>query len=1161
MRNKRGTNVSLYSMIDQFVKNPHLESIRVRHLGTIEEIGRIGSILKAIPHYEKFIAGSTFPSTIEQIGTEQSYPAASLNRELLWEISILSHYARKLDLFISHLGRFETLFLTGKFIEGIDLLDGIEQECGKSIWSLEQRISLLQEVNGLQLTKSFCESIISNKDMFRDTSILVYLFGVRSGKKWSFSKFNQLIEEQVTNNPNIGSAIQSYIGFRVNLWSWQPAGWESILAHGRSFTLVDRYLALIRSLQYLCAGHHQNLISAQVRERLSRLSSVIHDYKLRNLLFDLGLARFEPDEDTASFHEVLEAYTRGDYSDAFERAKQLIVGGVAIIPACEILVKSSIRLGKSAEINMSTGFSLLDKIISNINEIFRDTDNADTARFELCKICQTNSSHSWASQINAILRRDARGDTRKHVDYIACIADFDTAESHPRKLLTILTEESRTRYRQNYTENYGTSKTLQLLSELARENSNFDVLRLDGCIPDDRVARYEAVSLMRQQRYKEAASIFETLGVHNDSTIYQPARINLSWAFLEIGQLSDCLETVVGCYIANQNTAIRLPIIELVGRLDVSPRIDSLNPLPVAILYSAYSRVLGPHKNERLEEAYEDFLESLDLKRPSDIKDICHKYDKDQLCYILYYICVPDIMDCSPILRNSDDLENERIKVCQILIELDESQSSVYSAEIRELTRQLMTRGAIRSIDQSRIYVDIAGIKKSVEKNQREMYARYLEVRQLDVTSDDLNTILGRLFSIVQASGKRSERFSLLIEMITELRNKFVSSNEYGLDSYLSVSIRHGTLSGQLRGPLESTSLITQKDKYTDIYRDNLFWNEDRIGPGVTKDLVKRIVDRLTDFSRVIDNLIDTLKNRWIQINIVSYDEKGEPKSNNPEGLFVYDIRDLGIPSLDRAVTPQTTYEEFVDKVVSLLWKQTERNLSVVRSRISIDLKEEFNTEFRRLQHDLDTLRGGQNISALTDCISSTNTLIQDELDNIASWFTLSQSADVADYELILPIDVANNQIRNIYPKTKFRLTKNIHASRWLLGRTLKPFAEIFFMLFNNAVKHSELEKIEVTISVTEADSVLKIVVENIVNEATNTEDTLCKIREIRESMESRATWDPVRREGGSGFHKIAKILAVDVVCDYSLEFGFSDKNQFRVTLSVETEGITRCAS
>jgi hypothetical protein len=84
----------------------------------------------------------------------------------------------------------------------------------------------------------------------------------------------------------------------------------------------------------------------------------------------------------------------------------------------------------------------------------------------------------------------------------------------------------------------------------------------------------------------------------------------------------------------------------------------------------------------------------------------------------------------------------------------------------------------------------------------------------------------GDLASLMALSLPKNEMDDLFQAMIINLRDEFISSAEHGLDGYLSVRIRHGTLVSQLRSPLEAANLITKKHSETGAYYSNEHWKK-----------------------------------------------------------------------------------------------------------------------------------------------------------------------------------------------------------------------------------------------------------------------------------------------------------------------------------------------
>jgi hypothetical protein len=87
----------------------------------------------------------------------------------------------------------------------------------------------------------------------------------------------------------------------------------------------------------------------------------------------------------------------------------------------------------------------------------------------------------------------------------------------------------------------------------------------------------------------------------------------------------------------------------------------------------------------------------------------------DGLIYFLRQVCVPDVLDQSLTLLGTRDVEDERIAILRGLIEMMASPGKLPPSEIKEELREITTRQVVRDtslrLDQSKIYVNVDGIR------------------------------------------------------------------------------------------------------------------------------------------------------------------------------------------------------------------------------------------------------------------------------------------------------------------------------------------------------------------------------------------------------------------------------------------------------------------
>ena len=96
----------------------------------------------------------------------------------------------------------------------------------------------------------------------------------------------------------------------------------------------------------------------------------------------------------------------------------------------------------------------------------------------------------------------------------------------------------------------------------------------------------------------------------------------------------------------------------------------------------------------------------------------------------------------------------------------------------------------------------------------------------------------------------------LLIQIFEAIKREFLTNVDYGLDAYLSMRIRHGSLSGHLRSPLDEQGLIVSKDE-NGKYKENKAISE-RLGT-LAETEVDNINQTFRNFSVRYDDIIEDI--------------------------------------------------------------------------------------------------------------------------------------------------------------------------------------------------------------------------------------------------------------------------------------------------------------
>jgi len=121
--------------------------------------------------------------------------------------------------------------------------------------------------------------------------------------------------------------------------------------------------------------------------------------------------------------------------------------------------------------------------------------------------------------------------------------------------------------------------------------------------------------------------------------------------------------------------------------------------------------------------------------RPSRLVDRVDNIGRTRLIYFLRYICIPRVFDDTIDFASVTEIDEERIAVCQRLIDLDSVHKDEYATEIKAITREANIYQALKKVESSKIFVDEAGIRSAVEATLKDAFERFQRLsRSPDLT-------------------------------------------------------------------------------------------------------------------------------------------------------------------------------------------------------------------------------------------------------------------------------------------------------------------------------------------------------------------------------------------------------------------------------------------
>jgi predicted nuclease with TOPRIM domain len=548
--------------------------------------------------------------------------------------------------------------------------------------------------------------------------------------------------------------------------------------------------------------------------------------------------------------------------------------------------------------------------------------------------------------------------------------------------------------------------------------------------------------------------------------------------------------------------------------------------------------------------AYDNFLYAQECKTP---KDFFEKFDPKNSMHITFLekVCKHEVLHSSPFYKDQDELDLARIEICNFLTSTVPD-FNPFESEVAELLRKVLVRKGIKQIDYSKIYVDIKGLKTSITKELRESFNRNIEIAALPM--DQLTKIVDSLGNIlvyyIDDADKEAEtdeelaeklrltsynRFVHFQDAFLKIRDNFLMSTEHGLDTYLSMRIRHGTLPGQIRSVFESYKLITSFNEVEQKYLDNTEIVEKF--PNLSEAEKQKLNDALNKFSGSIDEIAEKLKAQTIQI-------KTETKQSN--GLFDYSYDyDQLLSLFSTKFGSIRQFDDFVEEVISELWNRTEACLASIRSYLNEQFIDKIHACFNTLENSIFEIQSfgdspSKELLELLSLVKDCRTAIVVEVQKISEWFKRSNKKFIEEFDFSILLDSSVNTLKGSFRDAVINITN--HSTVKLDGDLFPIFTDVIFYLFHNALKHSKLkgDQLKISVIVEQDESLICIRFQNnISDEPTYIENLKTRIKNSQSVLADKKPFDRINKEGGTGFPKIKKALSQDLSRkNYKIDIG-----------------------
>ena len=1064
---------------------------------------------------------------------------------LKWITKLLVNHEEILARYVTLLEQYEIYVLTDQFDNALATIEAMESEIGLSVCIMEAKIAILQKTEGLEAQKKYIDSV-------RDAApaslpaFIAYYTSERNEKNVSFTRYAAKIEEIIARQ-TVTAPIQKYLTRRLLGLKGDDITVVDIvhvMCVAGSLSVVDAYEGLIWACQTTLAKGLVKNFAGDMNECLSSLN--VEDWRAAKLLSYISEDFSDvPLRDMGAECLLLE----GKFPEAYNHA----VDQLARIPDdADSMISASLALAYGGALDADPPASGLNGDITKLlSRIVAKSEGAASAASELTKLVLNFRSVRIMAAIYGQLVIEWRD-----------AVQFGETES------TLL---------------FLSSRYLNILHWLVVAPPVSNTLKLESLRREPKSLTTQAFGDLSEGKYELPETIAKEMGqlINAQRAIYWNhfersydflAELRLSeqqiWhraaAKLELHCLLETHESERAIYRTSQLCASQddlryiLPLRAILSGLRWKDVRHLERRIELSIIFDLYFRTIDEFQhstNRRI--AYDEFLRSHDCKRPTDLRKVAEDVDRDLLIYFLRRVCVQDVMDVSfDVYESSREIDEERIAICQWLSELCPAHQAEFSDEIVSLTKQMSIQDGLRDVDNSRVYVNEDAIGRWAKRELGEYFERYklFVERRIGFGAPEHFEAALKDFAAGKADAvddflvyPNNEGDHLFLEMLRAITSEYLENSDYGLDAFLSMRIRHGSLAGVLRGPLEEQFLIVAKDANSDEYAANDAWvRRLRLSHDASR---KCLVDAFAEFSREYDGIIEELVRSKLQIR----------KEKKPDGMLYLPVAEntILVHFIRTRVQHDSDFDDFLELVFGVIGQVLQTVLQQVREYISLEIKRKVDVAFENFRLRLEKGLHHGSFPELNSAIADVAPEVQAAIDHVAAWFLPEQNergATVRTLEQIVDIGIeATKRTRRGFSPVVEKKIAGIDIS---VSSLLSEFTDILFTVLDNVYLHSgnsTSPRVTVEIQVNTGTKLgvkeVLVRVENEVLKENYNKDNINKLARIREQMNSGGYKQKANLEGGTGLLKLKRLVSLDP--NQSLDFGYLGEDGFFVELKL----------
>lgn len=1082
------------------------------------------------------------PATFDALNGIYSTVQTTPYQELAWACARIAANSEHLNRFIQRRAELENAIWQVSNTTTQQTLEDFEKEFGQSVWLITQRIAITQHLNGLEAQKNYTKKIVEQFPRGL-VGFIAHYISVRNEPSTTIHRFNEDFTDLI-NESSYSGPSKTYLLYRLLPdASISIAQVEQILRVEQSHTILDIYETTIDLLAHLLEQGGVSEARTLLREALHRLKA-IRDIRLDRLRLIDAYPANEPPVPFAphkSWSLLMKGQPLAAAKQSLTELRRNPADCISMIALSQC--QSLLRTNKNKDTH-----NIKSHVLQTLRAIIDKGTDYDLASKAMQKLCRNFWAFPQFRAIHAICSADRDTDP---INLLACDRRIALYTGNSLPVLTGI-------FHQQSCDSADAIPD----ADSAEMVSFAGVIRGDAVnqayLCDEALAIALALSTIRcpahdvsttQQKLEELAEKVENPAIK--LRIY----LLLTRSYLNERDFGHAFNIICREYIADKNVLGSIPIQAATNGLKWGFLQSYKHSLTVPITLDILWNVTNDSKLATLRRfSVSQYVQAHGYSRPSEVEAVLRQSNQQQTIYFLRYLCIPPVMDMLPALTNSRALLEERRKVCALLCTVDQDNAEEYQDEIVLISNTMKIQDGQRIVDNSRVHVDEEAITRWATSNLSEYFRRYIDLTAAGIgVADDLSTLLANIGREETSEDyfeiPSSEADSLLVDLVLKLCSEFLYNKAHGLDSYLSKRIRHDSMIGHLRSPVEDLRLITQKDSATGCYSANIFW----IDQATTYDDSDRLEEYLNIFAAEFDGIIVDLKDRRLHTKSPEY----------PDGVFEIIIPPASYHLLRSVAQADHQLTHFYSTCYTLFWLLLEPSLIKARNILLIETKARMALAFQRLHAHISSSFSGKPFYAdLSSSVNEASARVQSQIDVMAGWFhriEIEKGRHLYSLEQIIDIGVESYLSANVAfsPEIERCFVSDVSFT----VADLVGVADIMRFVLGNVEKRSGVSDapwVCLAATASAAEKSLVISVRSQVAPGVRCAESEEVVEQKRRDISDGSYLERVRAEGGSGLAKLASTVLQSARA--KLEFGFESDEEFavKIELPLRFEGDVR---